>query len=85
MYCRAGRGAGGPKLHGTRTPEDASIYLDGKFIGTLSDLKSLQRGLWIQSGGHSLAIVRPGYKTREVTLIVIGGDSTDVEVELQPS
>lgn len=61
------------------TPSDASIYVDHKFIGTSRDLAE---GIWIQKGDHSLAIVRPGYTARELTLTVTG-ESLDVEIDLQ--
>ena len=67
-------------VHFKVEPADASLYLDGRFIGTVQDLAA---GIRIEAGDHRLAIVRPGHKTYENTLTVVGGSSLDVEVELE--
>lgn len=62
------------------TPADASLYLDRKLIGSPHELEA---GIWIEEGGHSLAIVRPGFKSREVTLTVESGEVLNVRLGLQ--
>ncbi len=63
-------------------PSDASIYLDGRFLGTADELGRLHSGLIIDSGEHSLHIVRPGYEGKEVEFEVESGGQVDLSVEL---
>jgi hypothetical protein len=65
-------------------PADASVYLDGRFLGTGSDLARLHSGLLVDRGSHRLAIVRPGYRQREVQFVVEPGEDLELEVELEP-
>ena len=41
-------------------PNDASVYLDGRFIGTGEELSRLRSGLIVDVGSHRLEVVRPG-------------------------
>lgn len=59
-------------------PGDATVYLDDKFVGTGRDLH--ESGLEIGLGDHSLAAVRPGYKSRKFRLDVT--DCEDLKVRL---
>lgn len=82
------RGAQSPELRTTTKglvrfqvePADASLYLDGRLIGTAQDLAE---GIRIEAGDHRLMIMSPGRKSYEGTFTVIGGKSLDVEVELK--
>lgn len=64
-------------------PEDASVYLDGKFVGTGSDLARLRAGLVLDPGKHRLAVVRPGHRSQEMDFEVEAGEDLDLEVELE--
>lgn len=64
-------------------PEDASVYLDGKFVGTGSDLSRLRAGLVLDPGKHRLAVVRPGHRSQEMDFEVEAGEELDLEVELE--
>lgn len=64
-------------------PEDASVYLDGKFVGTGSDLARLRAGLMLDPGKHRLAVVRPGHRSQEMDFDVEAGEELDLEVELE--
>lgn len=64
-------------------PEDASIYLDGKFVGTASEMADLRSGLSVSPGKHKLAIVRPGHKAEELDFEVEAGKVVDLEIELE--
>ncbi len=66
-------------------PGDASVYLDGRFLGTAEELSRLHSGLIIDSGDHSLQIVRPGYEDKKVEFEVESGEQYDLEVELDES
>jgi hypothetical protein len=64
-------------------PEDASVYLDGKFVGTGADLARLRAGLVLDPGKHRLAVVRPGHRSQEMDFDVEAGEELDLEVELE--
>jgi hypothetical protein len=66
-------------------PEDASVYLDGRFVGTGTELGSLQRGLKVDPGKHHLAVVRPGRKSEERDFQVTAGQETELSVDLDRS
>lgn len=59
-------------------PEDASIYIDGRFRGTGRQLDELL----LPPGRHKLEVVRPGYRTHESEFEVSEGKPTDLEVSL---
>lgn len=64
-------------------PEDASVYLDGKFVGTGTDLARLRAGLVLEPGKHRLAVVRPGHRSQEMDFDVKAGEEVELEVELE--
>jgi hypothetical protein len=64
-------------------PEDASVYLDGRFVGTGTDLSQMRNGLPVTPGAHRLAIVRPGRKAEEREFQVKAGEEVELEVELE--
>lgn len=51
-------------------PDDAAIYLDGRFLGTAEEVRGLHAGLIVEPGEHQLSAVRPGFgeKRRRFTL-----------------
>jgi hypothetical protein len=63
-------------------PADASVYLDGRFLGTGGDLERLRAGLLVDSGPHRLEVVRPGYRSEERTVEVDAGEETVIAVAL---
>lgn len=65
-------------------PADASVYLDGRFLGTAGDLVRLRRGLTVDPGEHRLSVVRPGHRQEEVEFTVEAGEAVDLAVTLQP-
>jgi hypothetical protein len=64
-------------------PEDASVYLDGRFVGTGADLSQMRNGLPVTPGDHRLAIVRPGRKAEERQFQVKPGEEVELDVELE--
>jgi len=74
----------GASLQFQVTPVQASVYLDGEFVGTGAELASLERGFTVAAGSHLLEVVAPGYEPRSVTLEVAAGDERQVVVELDP-
>ncbi len=63
-------------------PSDASVYLDGRFLGTAADLGRLHSGLIVEAGGHTLEIVRPGFVSERVEIEVEAGEEEEVRIEL---
>jgi hypothetical protein len=64
-------------------PEDASVYLDGRFVGTASELALMRDGLPVTPGEHRLAIVRPGRKAEEREFDVEAGEEVELDIELE--
>lgn len=59
-------------------PEDASIYIDGRFRGTGRQLDELL----LPPGRHKLEVVRPGYRTHESEFEVNEDKPTSLELSL---
>lgn len=66
-------------LHLELLPEDASVYVDGEFVGAASTAENLP----LPPGRHRLEVVRPGYRTVERDFEVQPGRPTDIKVELE--
>lgn len=58
-------------------PGDASVYVDGEFYGKAAQLTRLE----LPTGRHRIEVVRPGYKTEETEVNVLG-EATRVVVKL---
>jgi hypothetical protein len=63
-------------------PSDASVYLDGRFVGTASDLQRARNGLRLEPGEHRIAVVRPGHKAEEQEFTVAAGEEVELEFDL---
>ena len=66
----------------TIEPADASVYLDGRFLGLASELSG---ELWVDPGAHRLEVVRPGFLSRELDLDLEPGEELEVDGRLRPS
>jgi hypothetical protein len=66
-------------------PEDASVYLDGRFVGTGGELAGNEAGLVLAPGHHRLSVVRPGRKAEEREFDAVLGKDVDLSVTLSPS
>lgn len=63
-------------------PSDASVYLDGRLLGSARDLARLHSGLILDPGKHQLEVVRPGYESKTVEFEVEPGEEARISVEL---
>lgn len=63
-------------------PDDASVYLDGRFLGTGRELARLRSGLIVDAGEHRIEVVRPGRQSEEQTFLVRAGEEVSLEIEL---
>lgn len=70
------------RIHLDVTPDDAVVYLDGRFLGSAGELSFLSAGVVAEPGQHSIEAVRPGYRTEKRSVVVALGESVDLEVEL---
>jgi hypothetical protein len=71
------------RVHFSITPNDASVYLDGHFLGTASELEGLSAGLVVTPGSHHLEVVRPGFAAHETSFDSSPGEDVQLAVELE--
>ena len=64
-------------------PDDASVYLDGRFLGTGRELASLRAGLIVDPGTHTIEVVRPGREAATRYVQIVSGRETRIEVSLE--
>jgi len=72
------------RLHVSIAPSDASVYLDGRILGTADQLDRLHAGLTVDAGKHRVEIVRPGYESEEIEIEVESGREVEVSLALRP-
>ncbi|MGE0641723.1 MAG: PEGA domain-containing protein [Thermoanaerobaculia bacterium] len=63
-------------------PSDASVYLDGRFLGTGGELSRLRSGLILDAGEHELEVVRPGFESATRSFSVAAGDEVSLSISL---
>lgn len=73
----------GARLYLGIVPDDAAVYLDGRFIGTGSELSGGADGVLIDPGSHELSVVRPGYGSRRIEFDAEAGGEVELEVKLE--
>lgn len=61
-------------------PDDASVYVDGEYRGTVGDMAA---GLELAAGDHAVVLVRDGYEDRHVEVSVEEGTESEVRVALR--
>jgi hypothetical protein len=64
-------------------PADASVYLDGRFLGTAQELSKLHAGLLVSAGAHTLEVVRPGFGAERMELEVEADTETSLAIALE--
>jgi len=62
-------------------PDDASVYLDGTFIGTGSQIGHVN-GMVVPAGHHVVDVVRPGFDPEHVEFDSALGQDVEVKVDL---
>jgi hypothetical protein len=80
----AGTGGNG-RLRIRVEPDDASVYLDGRFVGTGADLASNEDGLVLAPGRHQVAVIRPGHRAEERIFDAVAGRNVELTVTLSRS
>jgi hypothetical protein len=80
------RDADGGLLQLEVEPDDASIYVDGHFVGTAEQVNEDDSdGLPVPPGQHKISAVRPGRSPKEVTVDVEAGAKVRVRLDLDSS
>jgi hypothetical protein len=64
-------------------PADAAVYVDDRFVGTADELASMDRGIVVKPGKHTVTVSRPGFKDQSSDVDVDAGRSQTVEIELE--
>ena len=64
-------------------PEDATVYVDGHFVGTSQILR--REPLPLPPGPHLIEVVRPGYKTYQATVTVKSSETRELTIDLRPN
>ncbi len=63
-------------------PGDASVYLDGRFIGTGAEIAELPNGLLIDAGQHRIEAVRPGRRAVNKEFSAEPGSESRIDLTL---
>lgn len=64
----------------TVVPADASVYVDGRFVGTGQQVSGSQGAILIDAGRHVIEVVHPAYEAQSVRFEVDSGQELEVEV-----
>ena len=64
-------------------PADASVYLDGRFLGIAGEIGEQRSGILVDPGEHRIEIVRPGYDSRELHFDADPDGEVKLEIELR--
>ena len=63
-------------------PDDASVYVDGRFVGTGRDVSTATEPLRIEPGEHRLQVIHPDFSNDERTVTIEAGEEKLVEITL---
>ena len=63
------------------TPSDASVYLDGTFVGTAGQVSG-SNGMLLPPGNHRLEVVRPGYQPEHRDFDSDPGQELELRIDL---
>jgi hypothetical protein len=70
------------RLRITAEPSDAAVYLDDRFVGSADELASMERGIVVSPGKHTVTVSRPGYRDRTAEVQVEAGKTESVQLSL---
>ena len=70
------------RLRLTIEPSDAAVYVDNRFVGTAEEVNSLERGIAVTPGKHTVTVSRPGMRERNSEIEVAEGETGRLEVSL---
>jgi hypothetical protein len=67
----------------TVSPPEASVYIDGRFVGIGAMLSELEEGLVMDQGEHHVQVLYPKYRTMERSVEVSAGKETKLGITLE--
>jgi|SRR6266496_272945 len=70
------------RLHLRIEPPDAAVYVDDRFVGTAEEVNSLDKGVAVSPGKHTVTVSRPGFRDRSANVEVSAGGTEKVEISL---
>jgi hypothetical protein len=63
-------------------PKRAAVFLDGNYVGHVSELGGKFHSLLVSPGRHTIKIELPGYRTFETQIDVLAGQKSEVKTDL---
>lgn len=63
-------------------PSDAAVYVDNRFVGTAEEVNSLERGVAVSAGKHTVTVSRPGFRDKTADVTVEAGRTETLEISL---
>jgi PEGA domain len=63
-------------------PSDAAVYVDNRFVGTAEEVNSLERGVSVSPGKHTVTVSRPGFRDKTSDITVEPGKTETLEISL---
>jgi hypothetical protein len=66
------------------TPEDAVLYLDGRFLGTARAIAKRGGEFTVEPGTHDLEVIRPGHQSHRRRFEAERGEVIELDIKLQP-
>lgn len=63
-------------------PSDAVVYVDDRFVGSADEVSSMERGIVVSPGKHTVTVSRPGYRDKASEVVVEVGKTETVTISL---
>jgi hypothetical protein len=64
-------------------PEDAKVYVDGYYAGTVDDFDGLMQRLHVDRGPHEVLVKREGYKSQRFRIYAVPGRTVKIEYDMR--
>ena len=79
---RSSRAEARTRLRLNVEPSDAAVYVDNRFVGTAEEVNSLERGVSVSPGKHTVTVSRPGFRDKTSDVTVEQGRTETLEISL---
>jgi len=63
-------------------PSDAVVYVDDRFVGSADEVSSMDRGIVVAPGKHTITVSRPGFRDKSRDVTVEAGRTETLEISL---
>ena len=63
-------------------PSRAAVFIDGSFLGPVSDFGGMGRALLVSPGKHHIKLALPGYQDFETDITVVANQKSTIKTEL---